>query len=95
MNGMTLGEIMFEELMNDIENVTVLLQEELQDNMDDLDKAKQAVNRLYSEITRLETMYGELKEALVGDSDNWTHEELIEQILALVDIARDSEEAIE
>ena len=57
--------------------------------------AKQAVNRLYSEITRLETMYGELKEALVGDSDNWTHEELIEQILALVDIARDSEEAIE
>ena len=63
--------------------------------MDDLDKAKQAVNRLYSEITRLETMYGELKEALVGDSDNWTHEELIEQILALVDIARDSEEAIE
>ena len=63
--------------------------------MDDIDKAKQAVNRLYSEITRLETMYGELKEALVGDSDNWTHEELIEQILALVDIARDSEEAIE
>lgn len=29
MNGITLGEIMFEELMNDIENVTVLLQEEL------------------------------------------------------------------
>ena len=92
---------MFEELMNDIGNVTVFLREELQDNMDDLDKAKQAVvpdyllSGLYSEITRLETMYGELKEALVGDSDNWTHEELIEQILALVDIARDSEEAIE
>ena len=29
MNGMTLGEIMFEELMNDIENVTVFLREEL------------------------------------------------------------------
>ena len=64
--------------------------------MDDIDKAKQAItNELIREISRLETMYGELKEALVGDSDNWTHEELIEQILALVDIARDSEEAIE
>lgn len=64
--------------------------------MDDIDKAKQATINLYiREISRLETMYGELKEALVGDSDNWTHEELIEQILALVDIARDSEEAIE
>ena len=68
--------------------------------MDDIDKAKrlqnaQAISRLYREISRLETMYGELKEALVGDSDNWTHEELIEQILALVDIARDSDEAIE
>jgi hypothetical protein len=29
MNGITLGEIMFEELMNDIENVTVFLREEL------------------------------------------------------------------
>ena len=62
--------------------------------MDDVDKAKQIINRLYSELNRLETIYAELKEALVGDSD-WTHEELIEQILALVDIARDSEEAIE
>ena len=68
--------------------------------MDDIDKVKrlhnaQAISRLYREISRLETMYGELKEALVGESDNWTHEELIEQILALVDIARDSDEAIE
>lgn len=29
MNGITLGEIMFEELMNDIGNVTVFLREEL------------------------------------------------------------------
>jgi len=29
MNGITLGEIMFEELMNDIENVTVFLRKEL------------------------------------------------------------------
>ena len=28
MNGITLGEIMFEELMNNIENVTVILKEE-------------------------------------------------------------------
>lgn len=30
MNGITLGEIMFEELMNDIGNVTVFLREELE-----------------------------------------------------------------
>ena len=29
--------------------------------------------------------YTELKEALVGDSPNWTHEELIERALELVD----------
>ncbi len=32
-----------------------------------------------------EMMYTELKEALVGDSPNWTHEELIERVLELVD----------
>jgi hypothetical protein len=32
-----------------------------------------------------EEMYIELKEALVGDSDNWTHEELVERALELVD----------
>jgi hypothetical protein len=34
-----------------------------------------------------EMMYTELKEALVGDSPNWTHEELIERALELVDEA--------
>ena len=34
-------------------------------------------------------MYIEMKEALVGDSDNWTHEELIERALELVDTARE------
>lgn len=29
--------------------------------------------------------YEELKEAVVGDSPNWTHEEIIERILYLVD----------
>jgi hypothetical protein len=56
--------------------------------MNDVDKAKQAISRLYSEISKLETMYGELKEALVGDSENWTHEELIERALELVDEVR-------
>jgi hypothetical protein len=34
-----------------------------------------------------EMMYTELKEALVGDSPYWTHEELIERVLELVDEA--------
>ena len=37
------------------------------------------------ELKELKEQYRELKEALVGDSDNWTHEELIEKILSLVD----------
>ena len=40
---------------------------------------------IYQELTELKEKYRELKEALVGDSDNWTHEELIEKILSLVD----------
>ena len=32
-----------------------------------------------------EMMYTELKEALVGDSPNWTHEELIERALEFID----------
>ena len=35
-----------------------------------------------------EMMYTELKEALVGDSPYWTHEELIERALELVDEVR-------
>ena len=30
-------------------------------------------------------MYLELRDALVGDSPNWTHEELVERVLGLVD----------
>ena len=36
--------------------------------------------------------YTELKEALVGDSPNWTHEELVERALELVDDVGESEE---
>ena len=34
--------------------------------------------------------YEELKEAVIGDSPNWTHEEIIEKILYLVDLERRS-----
>ena len=38
---------------------------------------------LLEEVKRLREQYTELREALVGDSPNWTHEELIEQALEL------------
>ena len=38
---------------------------------------------LLAEVKRLREQYAELREALVGDSPNWTHEELIEQALEL------------
>ena len=38
---------------------------------------------LIAEVKRLREQYAELREALVGDSPNWTHEELIEQALEL------------
>jgi len=34
-------------------------------------------------VKRLREQYTELREALVGDSPNWTHEELIEKALEL------------
>ena len=34
---------------------------------------------------RLREQYTELREALVGDSPNWTHEELIEKVLEIYD----------
>ena len=34
---------------------------------------------------RLREQYTELREALVGDSPNWTHEELIEKALEMID----------
>ena len=42
----------------------------------------------YASREELVEMYTELKEALVGDSDNWTHEELTEKALELVDAER-------
>ena len=38
---------------------------------------------LLEDYKRLRKQYTELREALVGDSPNWTHEELIEQALEL------------
>lgn len=32
--------------------------------------------------------YREIKEAVVGDSPNWTHEEVMERILYLIDFHR-------
>ena len=36
---------------------------------------------LLEEVKRLREQYTELREALVGDSPNWTHEELVEKAL--------------
>ena len=38
-----------------------------------------------NELLRVSLQYTELKEALVGDSPNWTHQELVERALELVD----------
>ena len=38
---------------------------------------------LLAEVKRLREQYTELREALVGDSPNWTHEELIERALEI------------
>ena len=43
---------------------------------------------LLEEVKRLNEQYTELREALVGDSPNWTHEELIEKALDVIDKAR-------
>jgi len=40
---------------------------------------------LLESYKRLREQYTELREALVGDSPNWTHEELIEKALELID----------
>lgn len=38
---------------------------------------------LLAEVKRLQSQYEELKEALIGDSPNWTHDEVVEQALEL------------
>tara|TARA_R110002020_G_scaffold453823_1_gene668934 strand:- start:6 stop:464 length:459 start_codon:yes stop_codon:yes gene_type:complete len=42
---------------------------------------------LLAEVKRLRKQYTELREALVGDSPNWTQEELIEKVLEIYDKA--------
>ena len=43
--------------------------------------------KLLAEVKRLRKQYTELREALVGDSPNWTQEELIEKVLEIYDKA--------
>ena len=43
----------------------------------------ESVSDLIAEVKRLREQYTELREALVGDSPNWTHEELIERALEM------------
>ena len=43
------------------------------------------IAELNAEVERLTEQYTELREALVGDSPNLTHEELIERALDLID----------
>jgi hypothetical protein len=45
----------------------------------------ESVSDLIAEVKRLREQYAELREALVGDSPNWTHEELIEKALELIE----------
>ena len=40
---------------------------------------------LLAEVKRVREQYTELREALVGESPNWTHEELIEKALEMID----------
>jgi hypothetical protein len=42
------------------------------------------------EVKRLREQYTELREALIGDSPNWTHEELIEFTIKTLKIALDN-----
>lgn len=56
-----------------------------------LEEARETITRLTKqhdewsdEAKRLREQYTELREALVGDSPNWTHEELIEKALELI-----------
>ena len=46
-------------------------------------KLAQDAPLLLAEVKRLSEQYTELREALVGDSPNWTHEELIERALEM------------
>ena len=56
------------------------------------DELEDAVENLLAEVKRLREQYTELREALVGDSPNWTHEELIERALEMVDAVREPAE---
>ncbi|MAL10491.1 MAG: hypothetical protein CMF74_12625 [Maricaulis sp.] len=45
---------------------------------------------LLQEVKRLREQYTELREVLIGDSPNWTHEELIEFTIKTLKIALDN-----
>ena len=47
--------------------------------------SKYGEEELIAENKRLREQYAELREALVGDSPNWTHEELIKRALELIE----------
>ena len=43
----------------------------------------ESVSDLIAEVKRLREQYNEIKDALVGDSPNWTHDELYGRVLEL------------
>ena len=74
-------EIEFDDVLREIE-VGVDISE---GNYDILRYYRDEYKDLLAEVKRLREQYAELREALVGDSPNWTHEELIERALELID----------
>jgi len=72
-------QIEFDDVLNEIE-VGVDISE---GNYDILRYYRDEYKDLLAEVKRLREQYTELREALVGDSPNWTHEELIEKALEL------------
>lgn len=49
--------------------------------VEEVKRLRKGAKWLRKEVKRLREQYTELREALVGDSPNWTHEELIEKAL--------------
>ena len=49
--------------------------------LEEVKRLRKGAKWLRKEVKRLREQYTELREALVGDSPNWTHEELIEKAL--------------
>ena len=79
-------QIEFDDVLREIE-VGVDISE---GNYDILRYYRDEYKDLLAEVKRLREQYAELREALVGDSPNWTHEELIEFTIKTLKIALDS-----